>query len=304
MRGEHVREGVVAMSRNRIFRLGIALLAFSALSGCLETTIEKQLSKNQYELVPLLGARTPAKDNRVFGVEVDFTSGKHVLVWDTGTRKTLISSRLARELAVEIKPPVNTNWKDAKGVPILVGDAAVSFVLFNETYSDYPVSVFREEVFPTIDGFIGTDIALRSAWTMDAESGIITVGEAGIQEEELARVPLVIDEGRIFIDCKINGKKRTLFFDTGLSDVVLTQASAEGLGLQFGKEGFETLNLGKKRHAKADIELGGIAFEKSDVYVLEQQLREFPMLGQNVLNQMVYTVNPEQRVLIVHRRRE
>jgi|GEM_PF-4273137 hypothetical protein len=257
------------------------------------------------ELVPILGSKAPGRDNRVFGVEVEFQSFSKFFSWDTGAIVgTLVSSRLARELGLELLPVKDTSWRDSMGKPILVGEARLSFRLFNDTYRDYPVKVYREEVFPGIDGFLGTDIILRYQWTIDAESNIIVVREPGsLPGEALAVIPLRIENGIVFLPGKINGREVSFFLDTGLSDTTLPPSTVEELGIERKKTGFETPNLGRLDYAFANLQIDNLTFNDSLVFLMQQPMWIYPMLGQSVLNQVIYTLDPKLKLLIIHEKK-
>jgi predicted aspartyl protease len=257
------------------------------------------------ELVPLLGSRAPGRDSRIFGVPVEFPGFSRVFSWDTGaTEKTLISSRLARELGLELLPPEATGWRDAGGRQILLGEARLSFQLFNDAYREHPVGVYREEVFPEIDGFLGTDILLRYQWTLDAERGILVVRAPGsLPGEALAAIPVTVEEGAVFLPGKINGRGVSFLLDTGLSDTTLPPGIVEELGIDRRELDFETPNLGGLDYALADLQLGGVPFPDSFLFLMEQPMRAYPMLGQSVLNRMAYTLDPELRVFVIHEKR-
>jgi hypothetical protein len=255
--------------------------------------------------MPILGSRTSGRDNRIFGVEVEFQGFSKVFSWDTGTvRGTLVSSRLARELGLELLPARDTSWRDSLGKPILVGEARLSFRLFNDTYRDYPVRVYREEVFPDIDGFLGTDILLRYQWTIDPESSTMVVRKPGSSlGEALTIIPLTIDRGTVFLPGKINDREVYFLLDTGLSDTTLPPSTVEELGIERKKIDFETLNLGKLDYAIADLQLGTITFNDTFLYLMVRPMRIYPMLGQSVLNQFVYTLDPKLKILVVHEKK-
>jgi hypothetical protein len=300
----------------RLLPLLLVLIVFGALALFFrqpgEAPPESGIEEKDYlrggyrvELVPTLGSRAPGRDNRIFGVEVEFQGFSRVFSWDTGAIEgTLVSSRLARELGLELLPVKDTSWKDSAGRQILVGEAKLSFRLFNDTYRDYPVKVYREEVFPGIDGFLGSDILLRYQWTMDAESSTMVVRQPGSSlGEALAIIPLTIENGMVFLPGKINDRRVSFFLDTGLSDTTLPPSTVEELGIERKKIDFETPNLGRLDYALADLQLGNVTFNNSFLFLMEQPMWVYPMLGQSVLNQVAYTFDPELKVLVVHEKK-
>jgi hypothetical protein len=297
----------------RLLPLLLVLIVFGALAVFFrqpgEAPSESEIEEKDYlqggyrvELVPILGSRVPGRDNRIFGVKVEFQGFSKVFSWDTGAIEgTLVSSRLARELGLELLPVKDTSWRDSLGKPILVGEGRLSFRLFNDTYRDHPVRVYREEVFPFIDGFLGSDILLRYQWTIDPESSTMVVRQPGSSlGGALAVIPLTIENGMVFLPGKINDREVSFFLDTGLSDTTLPPSAVEELGIERKKMGFETPNLGRLDYAFADVQLGNVTFNNSFLFLMEQPMWVYPMLGQSVLNQVAYTFDPELKVLVVH----
>lgn len=176
---------------------------------------------------------------------------------DTGSTHTLISPAAARRAGLVVRP--GRHLRTPLGV-VSAGETTIAGLSIGGRRVEALVALVVElgghGAAEPIDGILGMDALTGDRLTLDLVAGTLAVGDADVRAGRPAGhvVPARVVAGRMLVDARVGGQRRTLVLDSGASHLVLFDDDDAGAPVGLTTAG----GTGAARAGRAELALGDV----------------------------------------------